>query len=160
MVGQFEWKIERSRRFSRRAWVVKRFGFPAPSGTGKTTVARILAKMIADDYWIQEYDSGHELTTEAMNSVEETMHYYGGSKGGRAFIVNESHGLRAWVVRRLLGLLERLPSHVVFIFTTTVRGDMKLFDDSLDAMPLLAGVFYRIGVGGYGQAVRSSTARK
>jgi hypothetical protein len=38
----------------------------------------------------------------------------------------------------LLGLLERLPSHVCIIFTTTRDGEEKLFDDQIDASPLLS----------------------
>jgi len=94
--------------------------------------------MGADDFFIAEFDSGHELTTDAVNDIEDSMHYTAWGKGGRCIIVNEAHGLRAWVVRRLLGLLERLPSHVVFIFTTTAEGQLHLFDGNVDASPLLS----------------------
>jgi hypothetical protein len=61
-----------------------------------------------------------------------------GQKSGRAIIVNEAHGLRAPAVRRLLGMLERIPSHVVWILTTTSEG-LSLFEDAqTDASPLLS----------------------
>lgn len=47
-------------------------------------------------------------------------------------------GLRKPVIRRLLGLLERLPKRVVFIFTTTKLGESSLFEDNIDAHPLLS----------------------
>ena len=67
------------------------------------------------------------------------MALYGlGDKPGRAFIVNEAHGLRKDTIRQLLVLLERLPNHVVMIFTTTNEGQESLFDDYSDANPLLS----------------------
>jgi hypothetical protein len=51
--------------------------------------------------------------------------------------LNEAHGLKKAVVRQLLVLLERLPRHVVFVFTTTVDG-MELFEEGIDANPLLS----------------------
>jgi hypothetical protein len=59
-------------------------------------------------------------------------------KGGRALIVNEAHGLRAPIVRKLLTLFEPIPPHVVWCFTTTVEGQDKLFEDIDDANPLLS----------------------
>src|SRR5229473_3533959 len=57
---------------------------------------------------------------------------------GRAYLVNEAHGLRKDVIRQLLVVLERLPAHVVVIFTTTKEGEEKLFDDYDDTSPLLS----------------------
>jgi hypothetical protein len=61
-----------------------------------------------------------------------------GSLSGRAFIVNEAHGLRKDVIRQLLVTLERIPAHVVWVFTTTVEGQESLFEDYNDASPLLS----------------------
>jgi hypothetical protein len=38
----------------------------------------------------------------------------------------------------MLVLLERIPSHVVWVFTTTVEGEQSLFEDYDDASPLLS----------------------
>jgi replication-associated recombination protein RarA len=117
-----------------RAWWVS-----GPSGSGKTTLARILAHQGADDMFIQELDSGRELTTEAMNDIDDSMRYLAlGRKNGRAYIVNEAHCLRLAMVQRLLGVLERLPEHVCWIFTTTVEGQLQFFEDNTDAAPLLS----------------------
>jgi replication-associated recombination protein RarA len=116
----------------------KAFWISGPSGAGKTTLARIIARQIADDFCVEEYDSADKLTAEELRKIDNEIGMYGWGKGGRAIIVNESHGLRASIVRQLLGLLERIPSHVVWIFTTTRDGEEKLFDDQIDASPLLS----------------------
>ena len=54
---------------------------------------------------------------------------------------NEAHALRGAAVRRLLGILEPIPAHVVFLFTTTQRGQKHLFDQQIDAGPLLSRCF-------------------
>ena len=59
-------------------------------------------------------------------------------KGGRAFIVNEAHGLRADIMRKLLVLLEGFCRSTVFVFTTTKEGQESLFEDKIDASPLLS----------------------
>lgn len=115
------------------------FWLSGMSGTGKTTLARIVAHSIADDFFVQEYDSADEVTAQEINDIERTMHLYGGGeKCGRAFIINEAHGLRANIVRKLLGLLERIPNHVVWLFTTTKEGQLSFFEDHSDASPLLS----------------------
>ena len=114
------------------------FWIAGSSGTGKTTLARIIADSIADSWFTTEFDSADSLSVSAIDNIERDMHYYATGKGGRAYIVNEAHGLRKPVIRRLLGLLERIPNHVVFIFTTTKQGESKLFEDSIDSNPLLS----------------------
>lgn len=108
------------------------------SGSGKTTLARIIAGSIADDLYVQEFDCADQLSVSAMDKIEADISYKAFGKGGKAIIINEAHGLRTTTIRRLLGLLERIPGHVVFIFTTTKQGESKLFDDQIDANPLLS----------------------
>lgn len=107
------------------------------SGTGKTTTARLLAAEVAGELDTVEIEAG-QLTMSMLRDIEMTMHLCGMSKGGRALIVNESHGLRKDIIRRLLVWLEALPSHVVVIFTTTKEGQASLFEDYDDASPLLS----------------------
>ena len=108
------------------------------SGSGKTTLARIIANSIADDLYVQEFDCADQLSVSALDKLEADMQYRAFGKGGKAIIINEAHGLRKASIRRLLGLLERIPEHIVFIFTTTKQGEDKLFDDQIDANPLLS----------------------
>jgi len=122
-----------ARNWGGRAWWIS-----GASGTGKTTIAKIIAAQGADDFYVREYDSADQLSASEIDKIERDMHYFAPGKGGRAYIVNEAHGLRKASIRRLLGLLERIPAHVCIIFTTTKQGESKLFDDQIDANPLLS----------------------
>lgn len=108
------------------------------SGSGKTTLARIIAGSIADDLYVQEFDCADQISVSALDKIETDMSYRAFGKGGKAIIINEAHGLRKASIRRLLGILERIPDHVVFIFTTTKQGESKLFEDNIDSNPLLS----------------------
>jgi len=114
------------------------FWISGASGTGKTTLARIIAGTIADEFYVNEFDCADMLNVSALDKIESDMSYKAFGKGGKAYIVNESHGLRKQAIRRLLGLLERIPDYVVFIFTTTKEGETGLFEDQIDANPLLS----------------------
>lgn len=108
-----------------------------PSGTGKTTIARLIAAEIADEINIDEIDATG-LSAAAIQELERSARTYGlGTKAGRVYLINEAHGLNKAAVRQLLTTLERIPSHVAWIFTTTDDGAETLFD-GIDAHPLLS----------------------
>ena len=94
--------------------------------------------MGASDFFVNEYDSALDIDNETLKEIDYNMHLFGGGKGGRAYVINEAHGLRQWIIQRLLGILERIPSHVVFVFTTSKAGQDYLFDGQMDAGPLLS----------------------
>lgn len=107
-----------------------------PTGTGKTTIARILASLVADDFSIDEIDAGG-LSAARIVELERGLQPIGMSKPGRVVIVNEAHRLTPAAVAQLLTTLERLPRHVVWIFTTTDDGAELLFD-KMDGAPLVS----------------------
>jgi len=107
------------------------------SGTGKTTIARLIAAEIADGFGIDEIDAQH-CTPARIAELERSCRCRSFGKGGRAVIINEAHGLSKSAIRQLLVTLERIPSHVVWCFTTTNDGQESLFDDQIDAHPLLS----------------------
>ena len=110
------------------------------SGTGKSTIARLIANEVADRWCIDEMDAT-ELTPEKIRDIGQNIHQHGWGRGGKVYIVNEVHGLSKRAVLQLLCLLEPnrggIPQHVAFVFTTTSDG-MQLFEDQLDAHPLLS----------------------
>jgi replication-associated recombination protein RarA len=116
----------------------KAFWISGQSGTGKSTLARLIAAEVADDFLTLEIDAT-ALTVSALTDLERESHLSGwGERKGRAYLCNESHALRKDTIRQLLVTLERIPRHVVYIFTTTVDGEESLFEDNLDASPLLS----------------------
>ena len=108
-----------------------------PSGTGKTTIARLIGREVADESNIEEIDAT-DLSAAAIRELEKGSYCRRlGSRPGLAIIINEAHGLNKAAVRQLLTTLERIPGHVVWIFTTTTEGQQSLFA-GIDAHPLLS----------------------
>jgi replication-associated recombination protein RarA len=107
------------------------------SGTGKSTICRLLAAEIADEWSTEEVDA-ENLTATRVAELERMSNSRAIGKGGWAFLINEAHGLRKGTVRQLLVTLERIPAHVVWLFTTTVEGEQALFDGCEDSHPLVS----------------------
>ena len=123
---------------NRSALAGRAYWLSGQSGTGKTTIARLIAAEVADPFLIEEVDAA-ALTVADLQRLEAEMQLCGwGERTGRAYLVNEAHALRKPVVRQLLVLLERIPAHVVIVFTTTCEGQEALFEDYDDASPLLS----------------------
>lgn len=135
VVGQDK-TVKRIQAMAKRGLAGRAYWVSGQSGTGKTTIARLLAAEIADELMIDEIDAGC-CTTAYLRKIETTLNLYGMGKGGRVILINEAHGLSKAAVRQLLVLLERLPSHVAVIFTTTSE-NQTLFEDQTDASPLLS----------------------
>jgi replication-associated recombination protein RarA len=113
-----------------------------PSGTGKTTIAYLIAQELADNWFIEELD-GTQVNAAWLNSLELTwgrMPIGDTNRRGRVFVINEAHGLSAFAVKRLLELMEgnKLPAHCCLIFTTTTDGLAEFKDGEMDASPFLS----------------------
>ncbi len=113
------------------------FWISGASGIGKTSCACLIAGEVCDPENFVEVDAG-ELTPKAIDDLERLLRCRAiGDKSGRAVLLNESHGLRKDSVRKLLVVLERVPAHVTWVFTTTFEGQQTLFD-GVDSHPLLS----------------------
>jgi replication-associated recombination protein RarA len=113
------------------------FWIAGPSGTGKTTIGRLIAGEVAASHAIIELDASEITPADVRDWQKQFRGRPLGSKGW-AIVVNESHGLRKDTIRALLVALEDIPDYVVWIFTTTSEGQENLFADQIDAHPLLS----------------------
>lgn len=115
------------------------FWITGESGTGKNTIASILAAEVAPEDACRHEIDAQDLSLDMLRDWElKAMR--GSLWGGFCFTVNEAHGLSSKVVSRLQTLLENddVQSNSTWIFTTTFRGEAKLFDTKFDACPFLS----------------------
>ena len=131
IVRALEGMIERDGLVGQNFWI------SGLSGQGKTTLARIIAGLVADKWNVRECEA-RAITLAELREYRADCHLSPLGGRGRVFIWNEAHGLRADVIEALLDLVEYEPwiRHNTVIFTTTVAGQL-VFGDKMDSGPLL-----------------------
>ncbi len=95
--------------------------FFGPGGTGKTTLARIMANefgcMAAN---IVEVDAASNSGVDEVRKLTEGMRYNGfGEQPNKAYVIDECHRLSASAWDALLKSTEEPPPHVFFFFCST-----------------------------------------
>jgi DNA polymerase III delta prime subunit len=107
------------------------FWITGQSGTGKTTIARLIAAEVADEYVTTEIDAA-DLSMQRIRDIERECRIKPiGIKGHWCHVINEAHRLSSPVVSRLLSTFESelVQQNSTWIFTTTNAGD-DLFADA------------------------------
>ncbi len=117
--------IGQEKAVSRLRRIIDRDGFDGdafwiagPSGTGKTTLAWIIARQFAQGINIVELD-GEACTVDAVRQAVDAMQYTAMGGGFRVWIVNEAQAMTRKAVQAWLTALDPLPGRVLVIFTTT-----------------------------------------
>lgn len=94
------------------------FLFEGPSGTGKTTLARIAAKEL-NCAEVIEVDAASHTGVDAMRDVASRANFVSFDGGGKAIIVDECHRLSRQAWESLLKDIEEPPAGVYWFFCTT-----------------------------------------
>ncbi|HMR72645.1 MAG TPA: DNA polymerase III subunit gamma/tau [Candidatus Saccharibacteria bacterium] len=101
--------------------------FTGPRGTGKTSVARILAFAVnnlpystdASHLDIIEIDAASNRRIDDIRDLREKVHIAPVSASYKVYIIDEAHMLTAESFNALLKTLEEPPAHAIFILATT-----------------------------------------
>ena len=117
-IGQDKIKKQVERLMSRDGWDRDALWLQGPSGTGKTSLAWIIAKQVANDFDITELD-GDKCSVQAVREIEKNICLCSMFGGWKVWIINEAHAMSRQAVQAWLTLLERLPAKRLIIFTTT-----------------------------------------
>jgi DNA polymerase-3 subunit gamma/tau len=115
--------------------------FSGPRGCGKTSTARILAKVInctnldggnpcnecdscvgviqGNNLDVMEIDGASHTGVAEVRDLQESIGYAPSQSRSKVYIIDEVHMLSAHAFNALLKTLEEPPSHVYFVFATT-----------------------------------------
>lgn len=89
-----------------------------PYGDGKTTVARILARALADEGDIMETNAAEQRGIDDVRALAESTRFMGFG-GTKVYILDELHELTKQAQSALLKVIEEPPKGIYFILCTT-----------------------------------------
>ncbi|MEK7197961.1 MAG: AAA family ATPase, partial [Patescibacteria group bacterium] len=94
--------------------------FAGPRGTGKTTIARLLAKSLgASDLDLIEIDAASNRGIDEIRELRDGIKFAPTAGKYKVFIIDEVHQLTKEAFNALLKTLEEPPAHAIFVLATT-----------------------------------------
>lgn len=113
--------------------------FYGPPGGGKTSAARILAQQVADPYDFVSINA-QRVTLEMVRDWQVSCRVPPLGAMAHVFVIDEAHLLRGPIISELQTVLEEpeVQHSAMWLFTTTVSGQQRLFDSKLDFEPFLS----------------------
>ena len=100
--------------------IVQAYLFAGSRGTGKTSVARILAREFGTSQNdLYEIDAASNRGIDEVRALREAVHTLPFDSKYKVYIVDEVHMLTREAFNALLKTLEEPPAHVIFILATT-----------------------------------------
>lgn len=94
--------------------------FAGTRGTGKTSVARIMARALGTtDRDLYELDAASNRGIDDVRALREAVHTMPFESTYKVYIIDEAHMLTKEAFNALLKTLEEPPAHVIFILATT-----------------------------------------
>ena len=96
------------------------FLLSGPSGVGKTTIGRIIAKEVGcKSFDLIEVDGASTTGIDAMRELTTHLLYKAVGGSSRVVIVDECHSVSAQAFKSLLKILEEPPENVYWVLCTT-----------------------------------------